>query len=434
MATDAKGEPLVGRRIILGVTGGIAAYKSAELCRRLVGAGAEVHCVMTEAATKLVGPITFEALSGNPVGLDAFASSEPGAIEHIRLASLGELVVVAPATASFMARYASGLAEDLLGALLLATKAPVLLAPGMNTNMWEHSATQANAALLRQRGARFVGPEEGDLACRTRGVGRMAEPDRILEAAEAALAPQDLVRMKVLVTAGATREALDPVRFLSNHSTGKMGFALARAAASRGAKVVLVSGPTSLPTPLGVERVDVLSAEEMASAVLGRSRSQDVIVKAAAVTDWRPATPAPRKLKKGPGGGAERLILERTPDILASLGGSRRGGRPILVGFAAETGDPTAEAERKLEAKGCDLVVGNDVTAEGAGFGADTNRVVIVGRGGPPEQLPLASKATIAHALWDRVATLLVSPPRARSKEGVGRARGRSGTNRRSKA
>lgn len=407
MTHDALAEPLLGRTVVLGVTGGIAAYKSAELCRRIIAANASVHCVLTRAAARFVGPTTFEALSGNPVGTDPFASSEPGLIEHIRLANLADLVVVAPATASFLARLAQGLADDLLGATLLATRAPVLVAPGMNVNMWEHRATADNVALLRSRGVRFVGPEEGDLACRTVGTGRMAEPESILEAMAGCLAPQDLAERSVLVTAGPTREALDPVRFLSNHSTGKMGFALARAARARGARVVLVTGPTPLATPLGVERLDVTSAEEMGMAVLELASSMDVVIKAAAVSDWRPESPNPTKGKKGQSDSKETLTLIRTPDILARLGAERTGPRPLLVGFAAETGDPTAEAQRKLVHKRCDLVVGNDVRPPDAGFGADTNRVVLVEPDTPPCPLPLASKDAVAHRILQRVAQLL---------------------------
>ena len=395
-------------RILLAVTGGIAAYKSAELCRRLMQAGADVHCLMTPSATKLVGPMTFEALSGHPVGLDVFASTQPGRIEHITLAEQAHLVIVAPATADFLARYAHGHAGDVIGATLLATTAPVLIAPGMNVNMWAHPATQENLATLRRRGVLVVGPGVGELACGTYGAGRMAEPDEIVLAAAAALTPRDLAGRRVLVTAGATREALDPVRFLSNRATGRMGFALAQAAADRGAEVTLVAGPGALPDPPGVACVRVESAEEMAAAVLSRAADQDVVVKAAAVADWRPSARSDTKLKKAGVGNVMTLVLERTTDILRTLG-ERRGAarRPVLVGFAAETGDPVPEARRKLADKGCDLVVGNDVSAPDAGFGVDTNRVTLVRAGAEPEALPLMSKDEVAHRVLDAVAALL---------------------------
>jgi phosphopantothenoylcysteine decarboxylase/phosphopantothenate--cysteine ligase len=399
---------LTQKRILLAVTGGIAAYKSAELCRRLIQAGADVHCLMTPSATKLVGPMTFEALSGHPVGLDLFQPSQPGRIEHITLAEQAHLVIVAPATADFLARYAHGHAGDVIGATLLATTAPVLIAPGMNVNMWDHPATQENLATLRRRGVLVVGPGVGELACRTHGAGRMAEPDEIVEAAGAALTPKDLAGRHVLVTAGATREALDPVRFLSNRATGRMGFAVARAAADRGARVTLVAGPGTLPDPAGVTCVRVESAEEMAGAVLSHAAGADVVIKAAAVADWRPARRAATKLKKTAAGEALTLELARTTDILRALG-ERRGAarRPVLVGFAAETGDPVPEARRKLADKGCDLVVANDVTAPDAGFGVETNQVTLVRAGCDPEALPLMTKLEVAHRVLDAVAALL---------------------------
>lgn len=398
---------LASRRVVLGITGGIAAYKSAELCRGLINAGAEVHVIMTAAAQRFVGAVTFEALSGNPVGTDLFCATEPGVIEHIRLADLAELIVVAPATAGFLARLAHGLADDLLGAVLLASRAPVLVAPGMNVHMWQHRATQDNLELLQERGVRFVGPDEGDLACRTYGTGRMAEPPAILEAAGGALGPSDLADRRVLVTAGATREPLDPVRFLSNRSTGKMGFALARAAAGRGAQVTLVSGPHHLQPPPGVTCVDIQTAEEMAEAVLTRADAMDLVIKAAAVADWRPEQVAAHKLKKQGTGDTQTLALRRTTDILAELGRRRKGARPVLVGFAAETGDPVGEAQRKLRDKGCDLVVANDVSRPDAGFAADTNRVVLVRPDAAPEHLSLTSKDEVAHQVLDAALTLL---------------------------
>lgn len=407
MKTTALREPLAARTVVLGIAGGIAAYKSATLVRRLIGAGADVHCVMTEAATRFVGSTTFESLSGNPVGLDPFEAAEPGTIEHIRLADLAELVLIAPATADLLARMAAGQANDLLTTLLLATRAPVLVAPGMNVNMWTHPATRDNVSRLQDRGVRFVGPDVGDLACRTYGAGRMAEPEQILEAVVAVLTPNDLAGTRILVTAGATREPLDPVRFLTNPASGKMGYALARAALARGAQVILVSGPTTLPAPVGVDRITVQSTEEMADAVLDRAPDQDVVIKAAAVVDWRPDHVEPQKIKKTGQRETATLSLTRTPDILALLGERREGNRPLLVGFAAETGDPETEARRKLASKNCDLIAANDVSKSDAGFGTDTNRVLLVSREGEPELLPLASKDAIAHRILDRVRDLL---------------------------
>jgi len=398
---------LASRRVVLGITGGIAAYKSAEVCRGLIGAGADVHVIMTAAAERFMGAVTFEALSGNPVGTDLFRASEPGVIEHIRLADLADLILVAPATAGFLARLAHGLADDLLSAVMLASRAPVLVAPGMNVNMWNHAATQDNVEVLGNRGVCFVGPDEGDLACRTYGAGRMAEPPTILEAARTAVGPSDLAGRSVLVTAGATREPLDPVRYLSNRSTGKMGFSLARAAAGRGAQVTLVSGPHHLRPPPGVTCVDVQTAEEMAEAVLTRADAMDLVIKAAAVADWRPDQVADHKLKKQGAPDTQTLALRRTTDILAELGRRRKGPRPVLVGFAAETGDPVDEAQRKVRDKGCDLVVANDVSRPDAGFAADTNRVVLVRPDAPPEHLSLASKDAIAHQVLDVALTLL---------------------------
>ncbi len=398
---------LASRRVLLGITGGIAAYKSAHLCRAFVSAGADVHVIMTRAAQRFVGPVTFEALSGNPVATDMFTGAEPGAIEHIRLAELAELVVVAPATASFLARLAAGLADDLLGATLLATTAPLLLAPGMNVNMWNNPATQDNLTLLVQRGVGLVGPDEGDLACRTQGTGRMAEPPAIVDAALGALLPKDLAGRRILVTAGPTAEPLDPVRFLSNRSSGRMGFALARAAAGRGAEVTLVTGPVHLVPPTGVHLVRVQTASQMAEAVLDASADMDMVIKAAAVADWRPARVAPQKLKKADAAAAMSLELERTTDILAELSRRRRGSRPLLVGFAAETGDPVHEARRKLDEKGCDMVVANDVATPDAGFHVETNRVVLLRPNKEPEHLPLASKDEVAHRVLDAALEIL---------------------------
>jgi phosphopantothenoylcysteine decarboxylase/phosphopantothenate--cysteine ligase len=402
---DAEGS-LAGRRVLLGVAGGIAAYKSAELVRLLVKAGAEVRVILTEAAQKFITPLTMQALSQHPVGVDTFDLQSEATIGHIELADRAEVLVVAPATADVLARLAHGLADDLLTTVALATTAPLLLAPAMNVNMWNHAATQQNLAQLLGRGARTVGPAAGELACGWVGSGRMAEPAEIVVAVAAVLAPGalDWAGQRVLVTAGPTWEAIDPVRFIGNRSTGKMGFAVARAAARRGAAVTLVAGPTALATPPGVERVDVESAAEMRAAVLERLDDASVLVMTAAVADYRPRAAAPRKLKKAALGAAPTVELEQTEDILAELGA--RAVRPLLVGFAAETDELEANARRKLVEKRCDLVVANDVSQVDAGFGTDTNRVLLVDAQGS-EALPLLSKDEVADRVLDRARALV---------------------------
>lgn len=393
-------EPLSGARVVLGVSGGIACYKAALLLRLLVKAGAEVQVIMTARAAEFVGPLTFQALSGRPVFTDLFSLTQESQIGHIEAADGADLVVIAPATANTLARLSAGVADDPLSAVVLATHAPVLLAPSMNVNMWQHPATQANLQRLIDRGCRTVGPGSGFLACQWNGPGRLAEPEDILEAAVRVLGPGDLAGQRVVVSAGPTREAIDPVRFLSNRSSGRMGYALARAAARRGAEVVLVTGPVALEPPAGVEVVHVATAAEMASAVTSAATDADAVIMAAAVADYRPAAVAEHKLKKS--ADAMSLALERTTDILATLGASRKGRRPMLVGFAAETRDVAANAAGKLTAKGCDLVVANDVSQPDAGFEVDTNRVTLVDANGS-EDLALASKLAIAHAILDRL-------------------------------
>jgi phosphopantothenoylcysteine decarboxylase/phosphopantothenate--cysteine ligase len=392
---------LDGRTVLVGLSGGIACYKACELVRLLVGEGARVPVVMTAGAQQFVTPLTLQTLSGQPVATDTFSLTQESEIGHIRLADAAEVAVIAPATANVLGKLAAGIADDLLTTVLLASRAPLVLAPAMNVHMWEHAAVQENVARLVARGARVVGPASGALACGYEGPGRLAEPSDILEEVRCALAPADLAGEHVLLTAGPTREAIDPVRYLSNHSSGKMGYALARAARRRGARVTLVTGPTALPPPAGVEVVAATSAQEMARAVERAFPAATVVIMTAAVADYRPRAAFAHKLKKR--AAALSLALERTPDILGGLG--PRKGRRLLVGFAAETRDLEAEARRKLRTKRLDLVVANDVTAAGAGFGADTNVVRLLDRAGLDEALPVMSKDAVAERILDWVAT-----------------------------
>jgi phosphopantothenoylcysteine decarboxylase/phosphopantothenate--cysteine ligase len=389
--------------VVLGVTGCIGAYKACEVLRELQRRDVDVRVVMTAAATRFVTPMTFEALSRHPVFHDQWALGGSGDIPHVSLADEADLLLVAPATADILGKFARGIADDALSTLYLATRAPLLVAPAMNVNMFEHPAVQENLAALRARGAGVVEPGTGYLACGWLGKGRLAEVGEIVDAAIAALARgRDLEGETVLVTAGPTVEDIDPVRFVSNRSSGKMGFRLAEAARDRGAKVVLVSGPTSLAVPHGVEVVAVRSAEEMRRAVADRVGPATVVLAAAAVSDYRPATASPSKIKKA--NGAMTLELVRTPDILQGLGETKRGR--VLVGFAAETEDLVTNARKKLEAKNLDLVVANDVTAAGAGFGGDTNAVVLVRRDGGQVDVPVTSKREVAERILDEVRAL----------------------------
>jgi phosphopantothenoylcysteine decarboxylase/phosphopantothenate--cysteine ligase len=389
--------------VVLGVTGCIGAYKACEVLRELQRREVDVRVVMTAAATRFVTPMTFEALSRHPVFHDQWALGVNGEIRHISLADEAELLLVAPATANILGKFARGIADDALSTLYLATRAPVVVAPAMNVNMLEHPAVGENLAVLRARGVSVVEPGSGYLACGWLGKGRLAEVEEIVEAAMAALSRRrDLEGETVLVTAGPTVEDLDPVRFVSNRSSGKMGYRLAEAARDRGAKVILVSGPASLPRPHGVDVVPVRSAEDMQRAVAASVGKATVVIAAAAVSDYRPAAASPSKVKKTDG--PLTLELVRTPDILEGLG-KAKGGR-VLVGFAAETEDLLDNAARKLGAKNLDLVVANDVTVPGAGFEAETNAVVILRRDGGRADVPLASKREVAERILDEVVAL----------------------------
>lgn len=390
---------LTGRRIVLGVTGGIAAYKAVEVCRRLVDLGAHVVPIMTRDAKRFVGETTFSALASEPVHTSLWDDGDP--IPHTRLGQAADLVVIAPATARFLAAYAAGLSGDLLTAVVIATRAPVIVCPAMHTEMWEHASVQENLATLRRRGVHVVDPESGRLAGGDIGSGRLASPELIVERAQRLLAPQDMAGLKVLVTAGGTREPIDAVRVIANRSSGKQGHALAFEAAARGAVVTVVTTvPRAVPT--GAEVVSVETAAEMEEAVMARAAATDVVVMAAAVADFRPKAAVDHKIKKD--GGPPEIILEPTPDILAALGAAKRSGQ-TLVGFAAETEALRENAESKLRRKHLDLIVANDVSAPGAGFEHDTNEVVILGEG-IEQNVSLTDKRAVAAAVFDAVVAL----------------------------
>jgi phosphopantothenoylcysteine decarboxylase/phosphopantothenate--cysteine ligase len=392
------GGPLEGKRIVLGVSGGIAAYKAVDVCRRLVDAGAHVIPVLTEGALRFVGRTTFDALGSEKAHTSLWDDDSP--IPHTRLGQAADVVVVAPATARVLGLYAHGISEDLLTNVLIATRAPVVVAPAMHTEMWEHAATRDNVALLKQRGVHVVEPATGRLAGGDEGAGRLAEPADIVVAVERVLTPRDLDGLGVLVTAGGTREPIDPVRYLSNRSSGKQGHALADEAAARGADVTLVT-TVDRPTTSGVDVVRVDTAAEMEDAVLSRSDAADVILMAAAVADFRPKATADEKLKKADG--LPEILLEPTNDILAELGKRRRPGQTI-VGFAAETERLREHAADKLARKGIDLIVANDVSAPDAGFAHDTNRAVILDAEGRSLDVPLSDKRDVARTVLDAVA------------------------------
>lgn len=389
-------------RILLGVSGGIAAYKACELSRELVRAGHEVRVIATPNALRFVSPLTLQTLSGHPVRSELFSLSDESEISHIELADWAELVVIAPATAHLLARLAHGFADDLLTTLSLATRAPILVAPAMNVQMYRHEATQSNLDLLQKRGVRVLGPDSGDLACGWEGEGRLVEPARIAAQVEQLVAPRTLAGEVVLITAGPTAEPVDPVRVLTNRSSGKMGFALAEEAARRGAEVVLVAGPVALETPYGVARIDVETAEQMLEAVRGALPRSTIVIKAAAVSDYRVERQAAHKIKRQD---RERLELPlvRNPDILATIA-AEKGSRTV-VGFAAETGNVLEYAREKLLRKACDLIVANDVSEPGIGFDSDENEVWIVG----PEpshahRIRKTDKREVAARILDRIA------------------------------
>ncbi len=404
--------PREGARIILGVGGGIAAYKSAELARLLVQRGYLVQAVMTPAATQFITPLTLASLTHHKVITKLFAEREDStailssAIEHIDVALENDLLVVAPATADLLAQFAHGLAGDFLTTMHLAFTGPVLLAPAMNTNMWNHAATQANIQTLKDRGYHFVGPDAGDLACGMVGEGRLAEPLEIADAVSALLnRSRDLEGETILITAGPTQEAIDPVRVITNRSSGRMGYAIAEKAAARGARVILVSGPVALAPPKGVEVLRVESAEQMKNAVLAQLDAASIFIGVAAVADYRPTNPAGQKLKKT----ASRLSIELEPttDILAEVG-HQKGDR-IVIGFAAETQNLAAEGKRKLESKNCDLVVANLVGQDGTGFESEENEVLLITRDAEPLAIPRAAKREIASRILDQIAPLRLS-------------------------
>ena len=394
--------------IALGVTGGIGAYKAVEVVRGLQKRGHDVVAIMTETATKFVGPVTFEAITRRPVITDQFAPGSNADIEHIALASSVDLLLVAPATANILGKFANGIADDFLSTMFLATRAPVLVAPAMNTQMFAHEAVRANLDTLAARGVRFVEPGEGYLACGWIGKGRLAEPDEIVAAAEAVLRPEGPLRgQRVLVTAGPTYEDVDPVRYLGNRSSGKMGFAIAAEAMRRGAEVTLIAGPTSVTPPPVRELVRVRSAVEMHEAVMQRAEQAAVVVMAAAVADYAPERRAEQKVAKQ--GDTITLTLKKNPDILAELGERRQAsgaGRPLLVGFAAETENVVASATAKRERKHVDVIVANDVSRADAGFEVDANAVTIVGATGA-DSIPLQSKSAVAAAILNHIERLL---------------------------
>ncbi len=400
---------LEGRNVLLGVTGGIAAYKAAEIVRLLTKARATVRVAMTRNACEFITPLTLQTLSGHPVATNTFDLTQESQIGHIRLADTADVVLVAPATANVIGKLAHGIADDLLTTVLLATRAPVLVAPAMNVHMYENPAVRENLQRLAQRGYRIVEPGAGFLACGYEGPGRLADPEVIFAEVARAVTPADLAGQRVLVTAGPNREPLDPVRFVSNRSTGKMGFALAAAAWRRGAEVALVAGPTGLPTPHGVRRLDVETAQEMHRAVAGEFEQATILLMAAAVADYRPARVAPEKIKKT--GAPVTLELVRTVDILGEL--APRKGNRIVVGFAAETETVLANAQRKLREKNLDFIVANDVSRADAGFGVDTNAVTVIdarSADAAPAESPLLPKDEVADYVLDRIAARL---PRA---------------------
>ena len=394
---------LEGKQIVLCVTGGIAAYKAADLTSRLRKLGAQVYIIMTESATHFITPLTLEVLSEHRVVTDMFDRTFTWEVEHISLAKRADVFVIAPATANIIGKAAHGIADDMVSTTLMATKAPMVIAPAMNTNMYENPVVQANIAALKQKGVRFVEPASGRLACGDTGKGKLADPAEIVQAIEAAATPQDLSGLSVLVTAGPTREAMDPVRFISNHSTGKMGYAIAHRAQMRGAKVTLVSGPVSLDAPAGVAVVPVTSALQMRDAVLSRLPEQDWVIKAAAVGDYRPEVQAENKLKKK--ADEMSVALVKNPDILREIGEKKQKSQTVC-GFSMETQNLLENSRAKLEAKNCDMLVANNLKTAGAGFAHDTNVATLLYRDGTAEALNLMQKESLADIVLDRMLAL----------------------------
>src|SRR4026209_1339069 len=411
---------LIGKQIVLGVTGSIAAYKAVSLLRTLLCEGAVVRVVMTQSATKFVTPLTFEVLSGHPVSTDVFEAHQE--MKHLSLPAQADAIVIAPATANCLAKVALGLGDDLLSTMLLTSQCPLIVAPAMDGGMWTHPSVIEHVGTLRARGAIVVDPEIGPLASGRIGEGRLAEETVILEAIQTALVPQcDWQGHRVLVSAGPTQEPIDPVRFISNRSSGKMGYAIAEAAQARGAQVVLVTGPTALPVPKGVEVVPVATAEEMWKALSARLAWSTAIVVAAAVADFRPRHPASQKIKKQ-GRTGTTIDLERTQDILTSLSAQRT--TQLMVGFAAETSDLIAHAKEKLAAKGLDLIVANDITIEGAGFGSDQNTDTLIDGQGSVTELPLMPKRALADAILNQAHELLHARQSSESPKPANMGRG----------
>lgn len=416
MSTHSKrGRMDSTRKILLGVTGGIAAYKAAEIIRLLIKKEFEVHVVMTRNAVQFITPLTLQALSGNPVWTDTFHLDRECEIGHIHLVDMSGLLLVAPATANILGKTATGIADDLLSTMLcVATRIPVLFAPSMNVNMYNNPITQENIKKLKKFGYGFIEPEEGELACGYEGVGRLADPEEIVEQVLFRLSPKDLQGERILVTAGPTEEAVDPVRFLSNPSSGKMGFALARAAAQRGADVTLVTGPTYCRVPARVNCIPVRSAEQMREAVMREFPDSTAVLMAAAVSDYRPVQKARQKIKKKDA--AINLKLEKTPDILLELG-EKKGPR-ILIGFAAETESITRHAKEKLNKKNLDLIVANDVSRRDIGFQSEKNQAKFITKNGKIEELPLMEKQILAHKILDRIPVLRKGAHKKRKKKG----------------
>ena len=404
---------LKGKKVVLGITAGIAAYKAAEFVRLLAKEEVEVHVVMTQNAQKFITPLTFQTLSGNPVVSDPFVLLEEAQIGHIALADLGELVVIIPATANIIGKIANGIADDFLSTMVMATKAPVLFVPSMNVNMWENKTLQKNIQILIERGYHLLDPGEGELACHWYGKGRLPDLNEVVEKMEDLLTPKDLKGERILITGGPTQEPMDPVRFITNRSSGKMGYALAKIARRRGAEVIFISGPTSLSlSRRDIKYVPVRTAEEMRKAVFAHIEGSSVVIKAAAVSDYRPKVISERKIKKGDSD--YTLALEKTKDILEELG--KKKENRILVGFAAETEDLMAHAKKKLQEKNLDLIVVNDVTQPGAGFGLDTNQVKILYPSGQVKDLPLTTKEETSQVILDNVVALLKKKEGSRKK------------------